>query len=111
MTVGCGPDPGVQGYPKRAARVLPVGTRHRARGLPECGLQHHAPLTARLPIPGATMPLPGPPSPSHNVLMERRNLQMSVAGLLGLVACFAVNLWLFRLGALWGILGLNVTQH
>jgi hypothetical protein len=36
---------------------------------------------------------------------------MSVAALLGLVACFAFNFWLFRLGALWGILGLNVTKH
>jgi hypothetical protein len=43
--------------------------------------------------------------------MERPHLQMSVAALLGLVACFAFNFWLFRLGALWGILGLNVTKH
>ena len=27
------------------------------------------------------------------------------------VACVALNIWLFRLGALWGILGLNVTKH
>jgi hypothetical protein len=43
--------------------------------------------------------------------MERRNFQMSVAALLGLVACIALNFWLFRLGALWGILGLNITKH
>ncbi len=49
--------------------------------------------------------------PSHNDLMERPNFQMSLAGLLGLVACIALNIWLFRLGALWGILGLNVTKH
>jgi hypothetical protein len=36
---------------------------------------------------------------------------MSIAALLGLVACIALNFWLFRLGALWGILGLNVTKH
>jgi hypothetical protein len=36
---------------------------------------------------------------------------MSLAALLGLVACVAVNIWLFRLGVLWGILGLNVTKH
>jgi len=36
---------------------------------------------------------------------------MSVTALLGLVACVALNFWLFRLGALWGILGLNVTKH
>ena len=57
------------------------------------------------------MSLPGPSTQSHNVLMERRNLQLSVSALLGLVACFALNFWLFRLGALWGILGLNVTKH
>jgi len=36
---------------------------------------------------------------------------MSLAALLGLVACLALNFWLFRIGALWGILGLNVTKH
>jgi hypothetical protein len=43
--------------------------------------------------------------------MERSSFQLSIAGLLALVACIAVNFWLFRLGALWGILGLNVTKH
>jgi hypothetical protein len=43
--------------------------------------------------------------------MERSSLQLSIAGLLGLVACIALNFWLFRLGALWGILGLNITKH
>jgi hypothetical protein len=43
--------------------------------------------------------------------MERPTFQMSLAALLGLVACVAVNFWLFRLGVLWGILGLNVTKH
>jgi hypothetical protein len=61
--------------------------------------------------PGPVMSLPAPSTRSHNEFMERPNLQMSVAGLLGLVACFALNFWLFRLGALWGILGLNVTKH
>ncbi len=36
---------------------------------------------------------------------------MTVATMLGLVACIAVNFWLFRLGVFWGILGLNVTKH
>ena len=36
---------------------------------------------------------------------------MTVATMLGLVACIAVNIWLFRLGVFWGILGLNVTKH
>jgi hypothetical protein len=43
--------------------------------------------------------------------MEPARIQFSVAALLGVVACVAVNVWLFRLGALWGILGLNVTKH
>lgn len=43
--------------------------------------------------------------------MDRSRLQLSVASLLGVVACVAVNFWLFRLGVLWGILGLNVSKH
>jgi hypothetical protein len=43
--------------------------------------------------------------------MDRPRLQLSVAGLLGVVACVALNVWLFRLGPLLGILGLNVTKH
>ena len=31
--------------------------------------------------------------------------------MLRLVACIALNFWLFRLGVFWGILGLNVTKH
>src|SRR5258708_18615749 len=45
---------------------------------------------------------------AHNGSMERPGFQLSVAGLLGVVACIAFNIWLFRLGALWGIIGLNV---
>jgi hypothetical protein len=36
---------------------------------------------------------------------------MTLASKLGLVACIALNLWLFRVGVFWGILGLNVTKH
>ena len=36
---------------------------------------------------------------------------MSVTSLLGLVACVALNIWLFRLGPLLGILGLNISKH
>jgi hypothetical protein len=43
--------------------------------------------------------------------MEPTRIQFSLAALLGMVACVAVNVWLFRLGVLWGILGLNVTKH
>ena len=44
-------------------------------------------------------------------LMERPLLQISVATMLRLVACIALNIWLFRVGVFWGILGLNVTKH
>ncbi len=43
--------------------------------------------------------------------MERPSLQLSVTSLLGLVACVALNIWLFRLGPLLGILGLNISKH
>ncbi|MDB5352420.1 MAG: hypothetical protein JWN86_3667 [Planctomycetota bacterium] len=43
--------------------------------------------------------------------METSRLQVSLTTMLVLVACVAVNLWLFRLGMLWGIVGLNITKH
>ena len=43
--------------------------------------------------------------------MERPLFQMSVAAMLGLVACIAFNFWLFRIGPFWGIVGLNLTKH
>lgn len=43
--------------------------------------------------------------------MDHSRLQFSVSGLLISVACVAVNVWLFRLGPIWGILALNVTKH
>jgi hypothetical protein len=43
--------------------------------------------------------------------MERPILQISVATMLVLVACIALNFWLFRVGIFWGIVGLNVTKH
>jgi hypothetical protein len=36
---------------------------------------------------------------------------MTLGAMLGVIACIALNFWLFRLGVLWGILGLNVTKH
>ena len=36
---------------------------------------------------------------------------MSVTTMLVLVACIALNFWLFRLGVFWGIVGLNVSKH
>jgi hypothetical protein len=43
--------------------------------------------------------------------MERPPFQLKIVSLLGLVACIALNLWLFRLGLLWGIVGLNISKH
>ncbi len=43
--------------------------------------------------------------------MERSAFQLTVASLLGLVACIALNLWLFQFGPLLGIIGLNITKH
>jgi hypothetical protein len=43
--------------------------------------------------------------------MERPAFQLKIVSLLGVVACVALNLWLFRLGVLWGIVGLNVSKH
>ncbi len=43
--------------------------------------------------------------------MGRTDLQFRLTTLIGLVACVAVNLWLFRVGWIWGLVGLNVTKH
>jgi hypothetical protein len=43
--------------------------------------------------------------------MERPGFQFSLAAMLGLVACAALNIWLFRISALAGIIGLNVSKH
>jgi hypothetical protein len=43
--------------------------------------------------------------------MERSTFQMTVGAMLAVVACIALNFWLFRVGVFWGILGLNVTKH
>jgi hypothetical protein len=51
------------------------------------------------------------PLPIHNERMARPGLQFSVAAMLGLIACAAVNIWLFRVGFLWGLIGLNVSKH
>jgi hypothetical protein len=43
--------------------------------------------------------------------MTRSGFQISLAAMIGMVACVAVNLWLFRVGFVWGLVGLNVTKH
>jgi hypothetical protein len=42
---------------------------------------------------------------------ERRGITFSVASLLGLVACVAVNLWCFRVHVLLGLVAINITKH
>ena len=43
--------------------------------------------------------------------MNRSASQFSVIFLMVLIACIAMNLWLFRQGIFWGIVGLNVSKH
>ena len=43
--------------------------------------------------------------------MRSPGIQISVSGLLTLVVCAALNLWLFRVSWLYGLIGLNVTKH
>lgn len=43
--------------------------------------------------------------------MDASRPQISLMSLLAVVACVAANLWLFRLGTLWGLIGLNITRH
>lgn len=38
-------------------------------------------------------------------------MQLSVGGMLGLVAGMAVCVWLFRFGVLWGMVGLSIAKH
>ena len=58
-----------------------------------------------------SQPLPAGVRNAHNDAMERASFQMTVGAMLAVVACIALNFWLFRLGVFWGILGLNVTKH
>jgi hypothetical protein len=43
--------------------------------------------------------------------MEPARFQIRLAAILLVVACLAVNFWLFRWSILLGLLGLNVTKH
>jgi hypothetical protein len=43
--------------------------------------------------------------------MVRTEFQISVAAMLGLVACIALNFWLFRISFLYGLIALNITKH
>lgn len=37
--------------------------------------------------------------------------QISLAMMLVLVACIAVNFWLFRVSVFWGLVAINITKH
>lgn len=43
--------------------------------------------------------------------MAIRQAQFSLTFLMILVACVALNFWLFRQGIFWGIVGLNISKH
>ncbi len=43
--------------------------------------------------------------------MERRGITFSVASLLGLVACVAINLWCFRVHVMLGVAVLYISKH
>lgn len=43
--------------------------------------------------------------------MPNARVQFSLVFLMVLVACVAVNIWLFRFSIFWGIVGLNVSKH
>lgn len=43
--------------------------------------------------------------------MERRGITFSVASMLGLVACVALNLWCFRVHVILGLVAINITKH
>jgi hypothetical protein len=43
--------------------------------------------------------------------MQTRGLQMSLATLLMVVACVALNLWFFRLHLVLGLISLNISKH
>ena len=55
--------------------------------------------------------LPATAALFHNIVMKTKGMQISLTTMILLVACVAGNLWLFRQGVLWGILGLNVSKH
>ena len=82
-----------------ASRVPP--RRKRRSGAAKPGL--------RFSLSGS---LSGPAFAAHNIVMEpSRSNQISLAMMLALVACIAVNFWLFRVSIFWGIVALNVTKH
>jgi hypothetical protein len=43
--------------------------------------------------------------------MTARPFQTRISALLIITACVAFNCWLFRVGMIWGFIGLNLTKH
>ena len=43
--------------------------------------------------------------------MERPRFQLSLTSMLGLVACVALNIWLFRVSIILGLIAVNITKH
>lgn len=55
--------------------------------------------------------LAGAGSAGHNAPMTRAERVQLGVGLLGLTACAAANVWVFRFGLIAGLVGLNLTKH
>ena len=51
------------------------------------------------------------PDAEHNGGMIRSDRTHLTVGVLGLIACVAANVWVFRYGVLAGLVGLNLTKH
>ena len=56
-------------------------------------------------------PLADRPCLGHNGSMKRAEHANLVVGLTVLLACVALNVWVFRFGILYGLVGLNLTKH
>lgn len=74
-------------------------------------------MTDALSADPAAVSLPGSdPSQSEedsgqNGRMDIDRLQFSLTSLILVVACIAVNIGLFRVGPLWGLIGINISKH
>jgi hypothetical protein len=73
----------------------------------DCAILRPAPK----PRVSGRIPFPSPRAPTIMIPMGRPTFQMTLGAMIGIVACVALNFWLFRLGIFWGIVGLNVTKH
>ena len=51
------------------------------------------------------------PRAGHNGTMKRADRFNLGVSILGLLACVLLNVWVFRYGMLYGLVGLNLTKH